>query len=459
MPTLLIQNGTILDPSQKLQRKGDLLLRDGRVAEVGEVSVSPSSVDRVIDATGLLVTPGLIDVHVHFREPGDEEEETIASGSAAAVAGGFSTVCCMPNTKPALDNEAQVEFVFREARKANLANVYPIGAITKGREGKELAEIGRMHERGAIAFSDDGVGVDNAAVMRKALQYCQMFDALIMQHCEEHSLGGGAMHAGLVSTSLGLPGIPSEAEQLMIGRDLLLDRTIGCRYHVQHISTAGSVELIRRAKRDGQYYVSAEVAPHHLLLTDEACRGYDTNFKMNPPLRTAHDVEACIRGVVDGTIDILATDHAPHLAEEKELEFPRAPFGIIGLECALPLYAKALVEPGHIDWMKLVDMMSTKQAELVRLDPASVTGGGAASGGRAPAVVKNASGTVPAGKGSLKVGADADVTLIDPELAWTIDVEQFAGKSRNCPFHGWEVKGRAVATIVGGEVKWELAGR
>jgi dihydroorotase len=334
----------------------------------------------------------------------------------------------MPNTKPALDNEAQIEFVFREAKKAGFANVYPIGAITKSREGKELAEIGTMHERGAIAFSDDGVGVNDAAVMRKALQYCKMFDALIMQHCEEHSLSGGAMHAGLVSVTLGLPGIPAEAEQLMIGRDLLLDRAIGCRYHVQHISTAGSVELIRRAKRDGQNYVTAEVAPHHLLLTDEACRNFDTNYKMNPPLRTQADVDACIRGVIDGTIDILATDHAPHLAEEKELEFSRAPFGIIGIECALPLYVKALIEPGHIGWLKLIDMMSTRQAQIVRL----------------------------ANKGSLKVGADADVTLIDPKMQWKIDVEQFVSKSRNCPFHGWDVTGRAVMTIVGGSVKWEL---
>lgn len=426
MPTLLIQNGTILDPSQNLHRKGDLLLRDGRVAAVGDAGTN--SADRVIDATGLFVTPGLIDIHVHFREPGDEEEETIASGSAASVAGGFTTVCCMPNTKPALDNEAQIEFVFRESKTANLANVYPVGAITKGREGKELAEIGTMHERGAIAFSDDGVGVADASVMRKALQYVKMFDALIMQHCEEPSLSGGAMHAGLVSVTLGLPGIPAEAEQLMIGRDLLLDRTIGCRYHVQHISTAGSVELIRRAKKDGQHYVTAEVAPHHLLLTDEACRNYDTNYKMNPPLRTQADVDACIRGVVDGTIDILATDHAPHLSEEKELEFTRAPFGIIGIECALPLYIKALIEPGHIGWMKLIDMMSTGHAKIVRLHD----------------------------KGTLRVGADADVTIIDPNLKWTIDAEQFVSKSRNCPFNGWEVTGRAVTTIVGGDVKWEL---
>ncbi|HEY8667650.1 MAG TPA: dihydroorotase [Tepidisphaeraceae bacterium] len=424
MPSLLIRNGTILDPSRVFEQHKDLLIRDGKVAAIGD---NLGAADRVIDAAGCFVTPGLIDIHVHFREPGDEEEETIASGSAAAVAGGFTTVCCMPNTKPPLDNEGQVEFVLREAQRVGLCNVYPVGAITKGRAGMELAEIGLMHERGAIAFSDDGVGVADASVMRKALQYAKMFDALLMQHCEEPALFGGCMHAGLVSTTLGLPGIPAEAEQLMIARDLLLNRAIGCRYHVQHISTAWSVELIRQGKRDG-LAVTAEVSPHHLLLTDESCRGYDTNFKMNPPLRTAADVKACIDGVRDGTIDILATDHAPHLAEEKELEFQYAPFGIIGLECALPLYIKALIAPGHIDWMKLINMMSTRAAQLVKLN-----------------------------KGTLAEGADADLTIIDPNLQWKIDPEQFKSKSRNCPFAAWEVTGRAVATIVAGEVKWQLA--
>ena len=421
MASLMIRNGTILDPSQNLERRGDLSIVDGRVVD-GAIDRP----DETIDAAGCYVTPGLIDLHVHFREPGDEEEETIASGSAAAVAGGFTTVCCMPNTKPALDTEAAIEFVLRESERVGLANVWPIGAITKGREGKELAEIGSMLQRGAVAFSDDGVGVADTGVMRKALQYARMFDALIMQHCEDAALANGAMNNGLVSVELGLPGVPAEAEQLMIARDVLLNRTIGCRYHVQHISTAFSVELVRRAKRDG-IAITTEVAPHHLLLTDDACRGYDSNFKMNPPLRTRADVDACIAGVVDGTIDLLATDHAPHLAEEKELEFQYAPNGIIGLDCALGLYLKALVAPGHIGWMRLIDAMSTRQAQILRCD-----------------------------RGTLRTGAIGDVTIIDPTLTWRVDLADFKSKSTNCPFVGWELTGRATHTIVGGAVKWRL---
>ncbi len=423
--SLLIKNGTLLDPAQNLERKADLLIRDGKIAAIG---TNLGRADDTIDAADCYVTPGLIDIHVHFREPGDEEEETIASGARAAVAGGFTSVCCMPNTKPPLDNEGQIEFVLRESERIALANVFPIGAITKEREGKELAEMGLMLQRGAVAFSDDGVGVGDAAVMRKALQYASMFDACLMQHCEEPALAGGAMHGGIVSTTLGLPGVPAEAEQLMIARDLLLNRSIGCRYHVQHISTAGSVELIRQAKRRGQK-VTAEVSPHHLLLTDESCRTYDTNYKMNPPLRTAADVAACVEGVKDGTLDCLATDHAPHLAEEKELEFQFAPNGIIGLECALALYIKALVTPGHIGWMKLIEMMTIAGARIAKLH-----------------------------KGTLAEGADADVTVIDPKLEWKVEAEKFESKSRNTPFGGWEVHGRAIATIVGGQVKWRLGG-
>ncbi len=426
MASLLIKNGSVLDPSRIFERRADVLIRDGKIAAVGD---NLGKADQVIDARGCFVTPGLIDVHVHFREPGDEEEETIASGAAAAVAGGFTSVCVMPNTKPPLDNEAQIEFILRESQRVGLANVYPTGAITKGRDGQELAEMGSMHHRGAVAFTDDGKGVGDPAVMRKALQYARMLDAVLMQHCEEPSLGGGSMNAGVVSTALGLSGLPPEAEQLMIARDLLLNRAIGCRYHVQHISTALSVELVRQAKKEGQR-VTAEVAPHHLLMTDECCRTYDTNFKMSPPLRTAADIKACIEGVRDGTIDCLATDHAPHLAEEKELEFPYAPCGIIGLECALALYVKALVEPGHIDWMKLIELMTVKPAQIVSLN-----------------------------KGTLQEGADADVAVINPNMEWTINPEEFKSKSRNCPYGGWKVKGRAVTTIVGGSIKWELKAR
>jgi dihydroorotase len=422
---MLITNGTVIDPSQKLLKKADVLIEAGRVKQIGEPGSIKTS-GEVIDASGKFVTPGLIDIHVHFREPGDEEEETIASGAASAVAGGFTTVCCMPNTKPALDTEAAIEFVLRESQRVGLANVFPVGAITKGRDGKELAEIGSMLQRGAVAISDDGVGVADTGVMRKALQYAKMFDALIMQHCEDPALAHGAMNAGVVSTSLGLQGVPGEAEQLMIARDVLLNRNIGCRYHVQHISTAFSVELVRRAKRDG-IPITTEVAAHHLLLTDESCRTYDTNFKMNPPLRTQTDVEACIAGVVDGTIDILATDHAPHLAEEKELEFQFAPNGIIGLDCTVGLYIKALLTPGHVDWMKLIDLMSTRPAQIIRSD-----------------------------RGTLKPGAVADVTIIDPALKWKVDLAEFKSKSTNCPFVGWDLVGRPVLTMVGGAVKWVL---
>jgi dihydroorotase len=423
MASLLIKNGTVIDPSQGFERPVDLLIQDGKVARLGK---NLPKADREIDASGCYVTPGFIDVHVHLREPGDEEEETIASGCAAAVAGGFTGIVCMPNTKPPLDNEGQITFVLREAQVVDLCYVYPTGAITKAREGKELAEMGSMLEQGAIAFTDDGVGVKDAAVMRKSLQYAKMLDAMLMQHCEEASLSGGAMNAGLVATTLGLPGNPAEAEELMIARDLLLNRAIGTRYHVQHISTAGAVQLVRQAKREGQC-VTAEATPHHLLLTDECCRTYDTNYKMSPPLRTAADVRAVVEGVRDGTIDVLATDHAPHLAEEKELEFPFAPNGIIGMECAMPLYIKALVEPGHIDWVKLVELMSTRPAQILGLK-----------------------------KGTLAEGADADITIVDPKREWTIDPAQFKSKSRNCPFAGWKVTGRVLTTIVAGQVKYEL---
>ena len=431
MSDLLIVNGTVLDPSQNLQRGADVLIREGKIAEIGAGLRARAEGVRVVDAGGCYVTPGLIDIHVHFREPGQEAKETIATGSAAAVAGGFTTVCCMPNTQPALDDATQIEFVYTQAARAGLCTVLPVGAITKGRKGAELAEMALMHEAGAIGFSDDGIGVGSAAVMLKALQYVKMFGGIITQHCEEPTLSGGPMSSGLTATRLGLGGLPPVAEELMIARDIQLNARIGARYHVQHISTAGAVELVRRAKREGQP-VTAEVSPHHLLLTDEACGtlngGYDTNTKMNPPLRSAKDVAACIAGVVDGTIEVLATDHAPHTREEKEQEFDKAPFGIVGLETALGLYARALVTPGHLTWMQLIEKMTVNAARVMDI------------------------GRRRAGAGTLAVGGCGDVTVIDPEAAWKAEPAAFKSKSRNTPFGGWELKGKVRATVVGGRV-------
>lgn len=426
MPTsrsLLIKNGRLIDPSQNIDETTPLLIAGGKVAAIGKQA--GMTADETIDAGGLIVCPGLIDMHVHLREPGGEENETIESGTAAAAAGGFTAVACMPNTEPALDNDATIEYVLRQAARAGSCRVYPIGAITKGRAGRELAEIGLMLRAGAVAFSDDGVGVADAGTALRAMRYMSMFDALYIEHCEDKSLaGGGCMNAGVVATRLGMPGIPAVAEEMMIQRDLLLARQSGVRYHVAHISTAGAVELVRRAKAEassGGARVTTEVCPHHVLLTDESCSSFDTNFKMNPPLRTRRDVDACIAGVGDGTIDCLVTDHAPHGQHSKEHEFQDAPFGIIGLETALGLFIKAFIDAKVLDWPKLVRAMSTRPAEVLR---------------------------VPGG--TLKVGAPADVTLIDPAAEWTVDPGTFKSKCANTPFAGWKLRGRAVGTIVEG---------
>ncbi len=433
MARLTIINGRVIDPGNGLDAQTDLVLDAGRVVSVGKATRPDASKDnRVLDASGCIVCPGLIDVHVHLREPGQEEKETIATGAAAAVAGGFTSVCCMPNTQPALDDDSRIEFVYRQAQRVGLANVFPIGAITKGRKGEELAEIAQMAASGAVGFSDDGVGVASAGVMAKALSYIAMTGKVLMQHCEDPQLGGGAMNAGTLATRLGLSGWPRVAEELMIQRDIMLNRAQGSktRYHVQHISSGGSVELVRRARADkaGKATITAEASPHHLLLTEEACATYDPNYKMNPPLRGRRDIQELIEGIKDGTITVLATDHAPHTLEEKQVEFTAAAYGILGLESALPLYKKALIDSGAIDWPMLIAMMTVNGAELCGLT----------------------------GKGKLNVGSDADVTIIDPKQAWTIDVNRFASKSRNCPFDGWNVTGRAIATIVGGDVKLAL---
>ncbi|MEM8738189.1 MAG: dihydroorotase [Planctomycetota bacterium] len=453
MPRLIIQNGRLIDPAAGLDTRADLVLEGGKVAAVHPASDGdappaptpgrdptpgdPGSDDLVLDATGLIVSPGLIDPHVHFREPGGEDKETIATGCASAVAGGFTTVCVMPNTTPALDDDGRVEFVHRQAEKAGLCHVFVVGAATKGRRGEELAEIGLMAKAGAVAFSDDGQAVASAAVMAKALAYVAMTGKVFMQHCEDPELGGGAMNAGTLATKLGLPGWPRVAEELTLQRDLQLCQSMNyaCRYHAQHMTTARGVEILRRAQQDAadagfHDVLTGEASPHHLLLTEDACANYDTHAKMNPPLRQAADVDALKAGLADGTITVLATDHAPHTAEEKALEFAAAPYGIVGLDCALPLYVKALVEPGVIGWPKLLELLTINPARLCGLD----------------------------NKGTLAVGSDADVTLIDPDVDWTLDVEQFASQGRNCPFDGWPVRGRAVATIVDSQIKHRAPG-
>jgi len=423
MPSILIRRGRVIDPASGFDAVADVLLDNGRVRAVGS---SSARADEVIDADGHIVCPGLIDIHVHLREPGDEEEETIASGTAAAVAGGYTSIACMPNTEPPVDNEAAVEFVARQAARADLCNVWVIGAVTKGCKGTELAEMGSMVRGGAVAFSDDMSCVPAAGVMRTALLYAKMFDRPIIAHCEDTSLTGkGCMNAGRNSVLLGIPGMPSLAEELIVHREIALAKSVGGRVHIGHVSTAGSVELIRRGKVEG-VAVTAEVTPHHLSLTDDACRTYDTNFKMNPPLRTQADIAALIAGLKDGTIDCIASDHAPHGIDEKELEFPGAPFGVIGLETTLPVLVRTLIEPGLLTWPELIAALTLKPAQVLRLP-----------------------------KGTLAVGADADVTVIDPAAEWTIAPQRLHSKSRNTPFAGWTVRGRAAATIVGGKIKYQ----
>ena len=424
---LLIKNGRLIDPANGIDRVCDVLIVDEKVAEIGKIE---KSAETVIDATDKIVAPGLIDIHVHFREPGNEEEETITSGSAAAVAAGFTSVVCMPNTSPPIENETDVEYVHRKARQARKTHVYTMGAITKGREGVELAEMGFMAEAGAVGFTDDGNGVQDPAVMLRALKYAAMFDVVIAQHCQDDGFaGGGVMNSGYYSTILGLPGMDVLAEEAMLWRDIQLVKKANVRYHAQHISTAGSVELIRAAKKES-LPITCEVTPHHLLLTDECCCEYDPNYKVNPPLRTAKDIEALKEAIKEGLIDALVTDHAPHLQSEKELEFLAAPFGIASMECALGLYVKALIEPGVVGWSGLISMMTEKPARIIGVD-----------------------------KGTLGKGKQGDVTIIDPNAEYEIDVNKFRSKSRNCPYHGWAVKGRVEKTIVGGEVRFSSGGQ
>jgi len=425
MTKLLIANGRVIDPSQNMDRVTNVLIENGRIAGF---DVAVTGQEQVIDASGKIVSPGLIDMHVHLREPGREEDETIATGTAAAIAGGFTSIACIPNTEPPIDTQDTVAFIGHQAAKADNCNVFVVACVSKGREGKELAEIGQLVRAGAVAFSDDGAPVFNPELMRRAFEYCLMFDKPILNHAEVRELTvGGVMHEGLVSLVLGLPGMPAEAEDVMTSRDISLAEATGGRIHIMHVSSAGSVEMIRRAKTRG-VRVTTEVCPHHFTLTDDNLRKFDSNYKMSPPLRSQQHVDACIQGLVNGTIDVICTDHAPHAAEKKMQELDQAPFGIIGLETCLPLTITRLIKPGYLDWM-------TALAKLT-INPASILG-------------------IP--KGTLRVGADADVTIIDPNYEWVVDPQQLRSKSKNTPFGGWKLTGRADRVIVAGRLKYEAA--
>lgn len=423
---MLLKGGRVVDPAQGVDEVRDVLLQDGRVTAVG-TDLAPPEDARVVDCAGKVVTPGLVDPHVHLREPGQEHKETIGSGARAAAAGGFTAVVAMPNTDPVIDSPALVGFVLAEGKRAGAARVYPTGAISLGLKGGRLAPVGEMVGAGAVAITDDGHPVMDSGLMRLALEYARGFGIPVADHPEDLGLSrGGHMNEGLVSTRLGLKGKPNASEDAHIVRDLLVAEFTGGHIHLQHVSTAFGVEMIRQAKARG-VNVTAEASPHHLLLTDEAVEGYRTEAKMNPPLRSAEDRDAVVAGMLDGTLDIIATDHAPHHYDEKEAAFDDAPNGIVGLETSVGLILTHFVKPGHLSLSAMVERMS--------LNPARTFG-------------------LPGG--TLGEGAPADVTVLDPDLAWTVDRDAFVSMSRNTPFHGWELTGRAVLTIVDGRPVFEL---
>jgi dihydroorotase len=430
---MIIRNGRVIDPANKRDEVGDIYISEGKiVASKSEIRKGQSGSDKSeieeIDAKGLIVAPGLIDIHVHLREPGFGHKETIASGARAAAAGGFTTIVCMPNTSPAADNPATIAWIKDQAADAACVNVLPTGAISKNIAGEELAPIGSLGRAGVVAITDDGHCIQNHELMRRAVEYARMVGLPVLDHCQDYNLvGNGVVHEGYWSTLLGLPGWPAAGEEAIVMRNILLAELCDHHIHCQHISAAGSVRLIREARNRG-VKISCEVCPHHIALTDEAIQGFDTNYKMNPPLRSKEDVGAILDGIADGTLSILCSDHAPHAGFEKEVEFDQAPFGIVGLETELGLFIDLLVHKHRkIDIKRLIEMYTLEPAKLLKIDA-----------------------------GTLSIGAPADVTLIDPDSEWTVRVDQFQSGSRNSPFDGWKLKGRAVRAIVGGKTVWKL---
>ena len=420
---LAIVGGRVIDPESKMDRIADIFIRDGVIRRI-EKPKSKLEAKETIDAREMIVVPGLIDIHTHLREPGREDEETIYTGSCAAVAGGFTSVCCMPNTHPPIDNQETVKFVYEKAKQAK-CRVYPIGCITKGQMGEELTEIYDLVQAGVVAISDDGKPVSNPQVMRNALEYCRMFDLPVISHCEDLNLSGsGVMHEGFVSTGLGMSGIPSVAEEIMVARDIKLAEFTKARIHIAHVSTEGSVELIRQAKKRG-IKVTCEATPHHFSLTHEIIRTFDTNAKVNPPVRSKKDVEALKKGLADGTIDCIATDHAPHSIEEKDVEFDFAPCGMVGLETALGLMITELIEKKVLSWPQAIAKLTINPARILNLN-----------GGR------------------IKKNSPADITIIDPKATWIVEPTKFQSKSKNSPFGKRKLKGKVYYTIIDGKVKY-----
>jgi len=427
LSSLLIKNGRIIDPSSSLDQVCDLLIENGKISRLERDITAPGTA--ALDATGLIVAPGFIDIHVHLREPGREDEETIESGTQAAAVGGFTSICCMPNTDPINDSPTVTHYIVKEAERRAVTRVFPIGAISIGSAGEKLAEIGDMVAAGAVGISDDGKPVMNGQLMRRAMEYSLPFKIPVIEHCEDlHLSAHGSMNEGYQSTVLGLKGMSRTAEDAMASRDIILAELTGAHIHIAHLSTRGALDLVREAKRKG-IHATCEVTPHHFTLTDTACCGYDTNTKMSPPLRTDDDVEALIGGLADGTIDCIATDHAPHNANEKMLEFDRAPFGITGLETALGLSLTQLFHTGRITLNRLVELFTVNPARIVNKT-----------------------------LGTLGIGAEADVTLFSTESEWVYDVSQTKSKSRNCPFHGMKLKGQVAGTVVAGKLVYRNEG-